>query len=165
MKGYYVKDKIEKKLTFPEPKVNPNAYKQPIGPVRPTTKDRVVGAITGVLGHPQVSGAVNWVKERSRQVADEMNESPRQERREHYQPAPRRRGRKASQPRQIEYRDSPSPMMPPDPFGMGLMGMRDEPEQYQPAPRRRRRKASQPRQSEYSLMEPGYIPPSMRHLF
>lgn len=161
MKGYCVKDNPEKKLTFPEPKMNPNAYKQPIRLVRPTTKDRVAGAITGVLGHPHVSGAVSWVKERSRQVANEMNESPEQER----MGEQRRRRRKASPARQNEYRESPSSMIPSYPLGMGFGGMRDEPEPSQPAPRRRRRKASTASQSEYSLMEPGYIPPSMRHLF
>jgi hypothetical protein len=123
----------------------------------------VVSGVDKVRKSPFVKGAIEKVMTRSREVAHEMQESPAKERREH------RGGRRA------EPYDSPmmhAPAMPRDPFGIGNMGgfgapPRREPAAEPPRKRRKKRKASAAprRASAHNMMDPSYVPPSMRHMF
>jgi hypothetical protein len=72
-----------KKLKFPEPRNEPNQYSQPIGPTRPSTLERITGAVGRVVDSPHVKGAVGAVKKRAGEIAHESRETPAQEHREH----------------------------------------------------------------------------------
>ena len=145
-----------KKLKFPEPRNEPNQYSQPIGPARPSTLERITGAVGRVVDSPHVKGAVGAVKKRAGEIAHESRETPAQERREHR----RGRGRESYDPPM-----GGVPQMPADPFGVGGYGgfgnNRAAPSRaYNDTPRKKKKRRAEP-----SGPQMFGIPKGLRHLF
>lgn len=131
---YYVKDTIKKPLTFPKPVANPHAYDKPIGPNRQTRMDKVDNAISKIRGginnvtsNPQVKGVVDYVKQRSVNVANEMN-------------APT----KKAGYRKDKY-DADNGLPSNDMFGVSFFGSNNRDEDYDEAPRRKKRRKQRPK--------------------
>jgi hypothetical protein len=143
-----------KKLNFPEPRKESDQYERSIGPERPTTGERIRGAVSRVTGNQYVQGAVGAVKNRSREIAEES--------REH-----RSRGRVSSRAGGM----GPAPSMPHDPFGVGGMGgFMSDPfhtapsREYNDTPRKKkRRRRSAPAEPRGPQMFG--VPRGMEHLF
>jgi hypothetical protein len=145
-----------KKLNFPEPRKEADQYERSIGPERPTTGERIRGAVSRVTGNQYVQGAVGAVKNRSREIAEES--------REHHG-----RGQRIS-PRVGGMGSSPS--MPHDPFGVGSMGgfmsdpFHEAPtRKYNDTPRKKKKRRGRYAPSNTSGPQMFGIPRGMEHLF
>lgn len=150
--SHYTLIKPKKKLRFPKPRTVEDQYDQPIGPMKPSTSEVIKERANKVVSNQYVKGAIDFLKQRSQQVAHEMQESPRREKREH------KGGRK---PESYDYQS-----VPVDPFMVGRysgFGSNTNQEEYTKPRKYKRRKRKVIKEREDNDMYS--IPVHLRHLF
>lgn len=153
------------KKTFPEPKRNHEQYEKPIGPVKPTTKERLQEVFNHVTGNPELKKVVGKIQDRGREINEEREPLPHDRKR-----APQRFSSSMGLGPQTMSMGMPSG----DLFGVGNYGgfMIDHmrpPARQNDAPKRRKKKrktasAPAPRRN-VPRMAPTGIPSHMKWMF